>query len=136
MPGLRQGIPLRLAGDEDPGIADERGHALPGYERGCAKVQDWRAFSGRLFSACAAQIEHSWFVPRDFRPQLPVVFPLVDQLSGRFQHFINSPDPDERIIKPAPIRRASFGGPSEAFPLAVRTGGIYASLHASGISGS
>src|SRR6266403_740500 len=33
VPGLRQGIPLRLAGNEDRGIAGKRGRALPGYER-------------------------------------------------------------------------------------------------------
>src|SRR6266481_5712341 len=34
VPGLRKRIPLRLARNEDRGIADKRSQALPGYERG------------------------------------------------------------------------------------------------------
>jgi hypothetical protein len=52
-----------------------------------------------------------------------------------YGNFTNSPAADERIIKSAPTRGACFG-PSEALPPAVRTGGVCASFHASGIPGS
>jgi len=39
LPGLRKRIPLRLARNEDRGIADERTQALPGYERGRVKTR-------------------------------------------------------------------------------------------------
>src|ERR1700687_5519776 len=38
VPGLRKRIPLRLARNENRGIADKRSQALPGYERGRVKA--------------------------------------------------------------------------------------------------
>src|SRR5258708_39249364 len=56
LPGLRKRIPLRLARNEDRGIADKRSQALPGYERGRVKapLSPHSAFSRRL----AAKNEH------------------------------------------------------------------------------
>src|SRR5208282_3463204 len=63
LPGLRQRIPLRLARNEDRGIADKRRRALPGYEGSRVRVTKENPAAlflhQRIFRAFVAKNEHS-----------------------------------------------------------------------------
>src|ERR1700676_3166866 len=73
LPGLRKRIPLRLARNEDRGIANKRSQALPGYERGRVKAR-----------YCSAHFRDGWspkinIPPRPSQFLLNVFFLFLDQ---------------------------------------------------------
>jgi len=115
---------------------EKRAHSLVTKEAALGSLRlfptarSFEAFRGPKMSEHFLFVLPQLFAPRFSRfgvmPGSGLKFPQLCTFPGNF--CLPSPAWDERIIVAAPTRRACFGSPSEAFRLAVRTGGVCASF--------